>query len=100
MKKCGVPAEQYDNALGCVEKKVSVLYKQKPCEVNIGRYNTVILKLLKFTMNLQFVAGAYAMLMYLTSYSCKPEDAMSELMKKASMEKVLNVKCFVLVIHF
>ena len=26
----GVTPEQYDNALGCVEKKVSILYKQKP----------------------------------------------------------------------
>ena len=27
--ECGVTTEQYDNALGCVEKKVSILYKQK-----------------------------------------------------------------------
>ena len=58
-------------------KKVSILYKRKPCEVNIGPYNTVILKLLKSNMNLQFVTkGVYAMLTYL----------MSELMKKASNE--------------
>ena len=31
-----VIAEQYDNELGCVKKKVSLLYKRKPCEVNIG----------------------------------------------------------------
>ena len=103
LEECGVTAEQYDNALGCVEKKVSILYKRKPCEVNIGPYNTVILKLLKANMNLQFFTGVYAMLTYLTSYLCKPEHAMSELMKKASkrlMEKILKVKCFLLVIHF
>ena len=86
-----------------MEKKVSILYKRKPCEVNIGPYNTVILKLLKANMNLQFFTGVYAMLTYLTSYLCKPEHAMSELMKKASkrlMEKILKVKCFLLVIHF
>ena len=86
LEECGVTAEQYDNALGCVEKKVSILYKRKPCEVNIGPYNAVILKLLKSNMNLQFVTGVYAMLTYLTSYLCKPEHAMSELMKKASKE--------------
>ena len=54
--------------------------------VNIGPYNTVILKLLKSNMNLEFVTGVYGMLTYLTSYLCKPEHAMSELMKKASKE--------------
>ena len=47
-------------------------------------YNTVILKLLNSNMNLQFVTGLSVILTYLTSYVCKPEHAMSELMKKAS----------------
>ena len=68
------------------EKKVSILYKRKPCEVNIGSYNTVILKLLKSNMNLQFATDVHAMLTYLTSYLRKPGHAMSELMKKASKE--------------
>ena len=88
---------------GVWKKKVSVLYKRKPCEVNVGPYNTVILKLLKSNLNLQFVTGVYALLTCLTSYLCKPEYAVSERMKKTSkelMEKILNVKCFVLVIHF
>ena len=37
-------------------------------------------------MNLQFVTGVYAMHTYLTSYLCKPEHAISELMKKASKQ--------------
>ena len=69
-----------------MEKKVSILYKRKPSEVNIAAYNTVISKLLKSNMNLQFVTGVHAMLTNLTSYLCKPEHAMSELMKKASKE--------------
>ena len=32
------------------------------------------------------MTGIYAMLTYLTSYSCKPEHTMSELMKKGSKE--------------
>ena len=67
-------------------KKVSILCKRKPFEVNIGPYNTVILKLLKSNINLQFVTGVYSILTYLMSYLCKPEHAMSELMKKASKE--------------
>ena len=86
LEERGITAEQFDNALGCVKKKVSILYKRKPCEVNIGPYNTVILKLLNANKNLQFVTGVYAILTYLTSYLCKPEHAMSELMKKASKE--------------
>ena len=86
LEECGVTAEQYDNALGCVEKKVSILYKRKPCEVNIGSYNKVILKLVKSNMNLQFVTDVHAMLTYLTSYLFKPGHAISELMKKASKE--------------
>ena len=69
-----------------MEKKVSILYKRKPSEVNIGAYNMVILKLLKSNMNLQFVTGVYAMLTYPSSYLCKLEHAMSELIKKASKE--------------
>ena len=37
-------------------------------------------------MNLKFVIGVYAMITYLTSYSCKPERTMSKLMKKVSKE--------------
>ena len=84
--KSGVTAEQYDNALGCVGKKIWILHKRRLCEVNIEPYNTVILKLLKSNMNLQFVTRVYAMLTYLTSYLCKPEQTMSKLMKKTSKE--------------
>ena len=67
-------------------KNVSVVYKRKSCEVNIRTYNTVILKLWKANMNIQFVIGVYKMVTYLTSYLCKPEHTMSELTKKASEE--------------
>ena len=76
----------YYEALEITEKRMSILYKRKPSEVNIGPYNTVILSLLRANMNIQFVTGVYAMLTYLTSYLCKPEHTMSELMKKASKE--------------
>ena len=65
LEECGVKPEQYENALGCVEKKVSISYKQKPSEVSIEPYNTVILKFLRSNMNLQFITSAYAKLTYL-----------------------------------
>ena len=67
-------------------KKVSILSKRKPFEMNIGPYNTATLKLLKSNMNLQFVTGTYAILAYLMSYLCNPEHAVSKLMKKTSKE--------------
>ena len=83
----GVSEDEYYNALKYVQKRdVTIIYKRRPCEVNIGPYNTVILSLLRSNMNIQFVTGVYAMLTYLTSYLCKPEHNMSELMKKASKE--------------
>ena len=46
-EECGVTAEQ----LGCVEKKVSISYKRKPHEVNLGPYDTLILKFFTSNMN-------------------------------------------------
>ena len=44
------------------------------------------LTIVKLKMNIQFMTGIYTMLTYLTSYLCKPEHTMSQLMKKASKE--------------
>ena len=45
LEECGVTAVQYDNALGCVKKSSLYYVNEKPCEENIGPYNTVILNL-------------------------------------------------------
>ena len=86
LELCEVSETEYYEALEVVQKKISIIYKRKVNEVNIGPYNSVILMNLKSNMNIQFVTGVYAMLTYLTSYLCKPEHTMSELMKKASKE--------------
>ena len=44
------------------------------------------LTIVKLGMNIQFMTGIYNMLTYLTSYLCKPEHTMSQLMKKLSKE--------------
>ena len=83
---CDLTEEKYENALETLNSKVSIIYKRKPLEKDISPYNPVILNLMKSNMNLQFVTGVYGLLAYLTSYLCKPEHGMSELMKKASKE--------------
>ena len=86
LESCDASETEYSHALECVQKKVSIIYKRRPCEKDISPYNTVILSLLKSNMNIQFVTGVYGLLTYLTSYLCKPEHTMSELMKKAAKE--------------
>ena len=54
--------------------------------MHIGPHNTVLLSLLRANMNIQYVTGVYAMIIYLTSYLCKPEHTGSKLMKTASIE--------------
>ena len=52
---------------------MTIIYKRKPEEFLIGPYNTVVLSLLRGNMNIQYIRDVYALLMYLTSYLCKPE---------------------------
>ena len=84
----GYSVQEYYDALEAFKSKTSIVYKRKPTETLISPYNTVILDMLKANMNIQFVVGIYGVLAYLTSYLCKPEHAMSELMKKACKEAV------------
>ena len=57
LEKGGVSETEYYNALEYGQEKESVIYKRRPCEVNIGPYNTVILMLLKSNIYIQFVTG-------------------------------------------
>jgi hypothetical protein len=81
-----VSFKDYEEALQLYCLKDKVTYKRKPNAIYISPYNTVILATLRSNMNIQFVTGVYAVLAYLTSYLCKPEHAMSELMKKTIKE--------------
>ena len=57
----GVSEAEYSEAL---EKKIIVLYKRRPYEMDIELDNTFILHLLELKLNIQFVTGTYAMLTY------------------------------------
>ncbi|XP_066930030.1 uncharacterized protein [Clytia hemisphaerica] len=83
---CDLTGSEYFSALKKVQKKLTVIYKRAPNETNIGQYNTVMISLLQSNMNIQYVTNMYAVLAYITSYICKPERNMSELMKKAHKE--------------
>lgn len=51
--------ERENNSLECVKKQVSIVYKRKLCEVNKRPDDTVILKLFKSSVNVQFATGTY-----------------------------------------
>ncbi|XP_066926766.1 uncharacterized protein [Clytia hemisphaerica] len=86
LRSCDISRDEYFTALDMVQKKITVLYKRTPNETNIGPYNTVMISILQSNMNIQYVTNMYAVLAYITSYMCKPERNMSELMKKAHKE--------------
>ena len=86
LDSCGISEKQCENAMETMQKNTTIHHKKRPNKLNISPYNTVLLKLLRANMNIQFVTGVHGLLTYLTSYICKSEKAMSELMKKASKE--------------
>ena len=44
LEKCNVSETEYYDALDTMQKKMSIIYKRRPCENSISPYNTVILK--------------------------------------------------------
>lgn len=71
--------ERENNSLECVEKQVSIVYKRKLCEVNKRPDDTVILKLFKSSVNVQFATGTYQTML---------------------MVKIWEVKCILLIMCF
>ncbi len=86
LKEANVAEEQYDRAIAIAHRKAHVIYKRKPSEVYINPYNPVILKALEANMDMQIITSMWACIAYITSYICKPEKSMSELMRKAAKE--------------
>ena len=77
---------QYIAALKTAQRRVTVIMKRDPAETTINNYNPHILKALQANMDIQYITNIWACIAYLTSYMCKPERTMSELMRKASKE--------------
>ena len=86
LKLANVSKVDYEEALKLFRGKANITYKRRPNEMFISPYNTVIMANLKANMNIQYITSAYAVLAYLTSYLCKPEHTLGELMRKAVKE--------------
>ena len=67
-------------------RKIPIIYKRKPNETMINPYETVLLNLMKFNMDLKFVTEIYGLLASLCSYMCKEEGELGEIMRKVVKE--------------
>ena len=86
LEKSDVTLCEYVSSLKIAQRKTSVIMQQTPSEVNVNNNNGHILRALRSNMDIQFIASIWGCTAYLTSYMCKPERTMSELMRKASKE--------------
>ena len=86
LEKSEVSQCEYVSSLKIAQRKTTVIMQRMPSEVNVNNYNGHILRALRSNMDIQFIASIWGCIAYLTSYMCKPERTMSELMRKASKE--------------
>ena len=63
LDSCGISEKQYENAMETMQKNTTIHHKKRPNELNISPYNTVLLKLLRANMNIQFVRGVHGYLL-------------------------------------
>ena len=78
--------EDYVKALQVSLKRTAIILKRRPCETSINNYNPVILRALRSNMDIQYITDIWACIAYITSYMCKPEKNLSELMSAAVKE--------------
>ena len=81
-----ITESDYIAALKTAQRRTTIILKRDPSETKVNNYNSHILRALGANMDIQFITNIWACIAYLTSYMCKPERSMSELMRKASKE--------------
>ena len=86
LEQADITEAEYVSSLKVAQRKTTIIMKGMPSEVNVNNYNGHILKASRSNMDIQFIATIWGCIAYLTSYMCKPERSMSELMRKASRE--------------
>jgi DNA replication protein DnaC len=86
LAEANVTAEDHEKACEITLKKTSIIMKRDPSETCINPYNPVILLALRSNMDIQYITDVWACVAYITSYMCKPERQMSELMNAAAKE--------------
>ena len=74
LRRAGFLETEYLQELDYNLKKLSIIYRRKLSEIDIEPYNTVIPKIFKGNMDIQFDTGVYVMLMYSTLHLCKSCD--------------------------
>ncbi|XP_062618879.1 uncharacterized protein LOC134280486 [Saccostrea cucullata] len=86
LQSANITEEDYINALKISKNRTTVIMKRSISEVYVNNYNPYILQALRSNMDIQFITNVWACIAYLTSYICKPERSMSEMMRKACKE--------------
>jgi hypothetical protein len=87
LMKANVPEASYVDALKISHNaRSNVVLKRSPQAQNINNYNPHLLKAWRANMDIQYILDPYACIMYVTSYLCKAEKNMSELLRKVSRE--------------
>lgn len=86
LERSGIPEDIYHDALNLSMKKNNILLKRKPAETCVNPYNPIIMKALRANMDIQYIRDVWGCVAYITSYMCKPERSMSELMRNACKE--------------
>jgi hypothetical protein len=86
LAEANVSAEDHEEACKISLKKNTIVMKRDPHETSINPYNPVILLALRSNMDIQYITDVWACVAYITSYMCKPERQMSELMRTAAKE--------------
>ena len=86
LQNLNLTADEYQESLSLMSKKDTIIYKRKPNESCIVPYNPVLLNIWQANVNIQYITGVYGVLTYLTSYFCKPERDMFELVNAACKE--------------
>ena len=79
-------ATNFKESLSVASRRTHVVLKRTTAEGFINQYNPFILKALRSNMDIQYITDVWACIAYITSYMCKPEKQMSDLMRNAVKE--------------
>lgn len=95
LQSSGITVDTYIEALRLSTKRHMVILKREAHEKFVNNYHSLFLKTWRANIDIQFVLDPYACVMYVTSYLCKSERTMSELLKQASNQfkkRDMNIK--------
>ena len=82
--------DEYILAIRSSLKSTTIFLKRTPSEIRVNAYNPALIKAWHANMDIQFVTNVYACAVYIASYVTKSQRGMSELLRKAADEAVLN----------